>query len=365
MADLAEIVRTFSPDYCTRYSDRMLPSHLRALNDIGACRTEVFGGHLGQCDQCGYQHYSYHSCRNRSCPTCHAGDRRRWLDKRQAQLLPIPYYHVVFTLPEELRHIVRRHQKALYAALFQAAAEALQTLCADERYVGGDIGILAVLHTWTRQLIFHPHVHFLVTGGGLTKNGEWLAARKKYLVPVTALSQIFRAKFMALARTACPEERFPESIWEKDWVTYCKPAVQGRKRLLDYLGRYVHSIAISNRRILRVNKGQVVFEYKDSRDDRWKTTILTGEEFLRRFLQHVLPRGFHKVRYYGLFSPRNKSRLSQAQWGLSLQEEKRQTKTDAPSDEPDNNLQPKVCPKCVGGIMLIVSWIPRATRGPP
>lgn len=365
MANLAEIVRTFGPDYCTRHGDRIPPSHLRALNDIVACRTEVFGGHLARCHQCGHQHYSYHSCRNRSCPTCHAGDRQRWLDKRQAQLLPISYYHVVFTLPEDLRQIVRRRQKALYAALFQAAAEALQTLCADARYIGGDIGLLTVLHTWTRQLIFHPHVHCLVTGGGLTQNGQWLAARKKYLVPVTALSQIFRARFMALARIACPEEIFPESLWEKDWVVYCKPAVQGSKKLLDYLGRYVHSIAISNRRILRVHKGQVTFEYKDSRDNRWKTTTMPGEEFLRRFLQHVLPRGFHKVRYYGLFSPRNTSRLRQAQWGLSLQQEKRQTETDAPTTKPDDNEQPMDCPQCAGGIMLIISWIPRVTRGPP
>ena len=365
MANLAEIVRTFGPDYCDRHGDRMPPSHLRALTDIGACRTEVFGGHLAQCDQCGHQHYSYHSCRNRSCPQCHTGDQRRWLDKRRAELLPIPYFHAVFTLPEELRPLVRRRQKALYAALFAAAAEALQVLCSDPRYVGGKIGILAVLHSWTRQLRYHPHVHCLVTGGGLTTDGEWHEARKKYLVPVVVLSQLFRAKFMALVRKACPEENFPESIWETDWVVYCKPAIQGSGKLLDYLGRYVHRIAVSNSNILRVDKGQVTFTYKDSRDNHWKRTTLPGAEFLHRFLQHVLPRGFHKARYYGLFSPRQKERLRQAQWGLSLQEEKKRMETASPTGEANDSTQPPVCPKCAQGLMLIISWIPRATRGPP
>ncbi len=343
----------------------MPPSHLRALSDIGACRTEVFGGHLAQCDHCGHQRYTYHSCHNRSCPQCHTGDRRRWLDKRQMELLPIPYFHVVFTLPEELQPIVRRQQKALYAVLFKAAAEALHTLCSDPRYVGGEIGSLAVLHTWTRQLHYHPHVHCLVTGGGLTNNGDWCSARKKYLIPVAALSQLFRARFMALARTACPDEPFPESVWKKSWVVYCKPAVQGSKNLLDYLGRYVHRIAIGNSHILGVNKEQVSFTYKDSRDNHWKRISLPGEEFLRRFLQHVLPRGFHKVRYYGLFSPRNKTRLRHVQWGLSLQEESRQIETETKTAETGGGPHPSACPKCAEGLMLIISWIPRANRGPP
>lgn len=363
MPDLAEIIRTFGPDYLARHGQHLLPSHARALRDLVSCRTETLGGHLAQCDQCGHQHYSYHSCRNRSCPQCHTGDRERWLEKRHAELLPIPYFHVVFTLPEALRTLVSRHQKQLYAVLFKAAADALLTLSADPRYVGGQIGILSVLHTWTRQLGRHPHVHCLVTGGGLTQKGIWQPARKKYLVPVTALSPLFRARFMALARKALPEETFPDSLWEKDWVVYCKPALQGSRKLLDYLGRYVHRIAITNRRILSIDRGQVTFEYKDSKNNCWKKYSVPGEEFLRRFLQHVLPRGFHKVRYYGLLGPRNRSRHRQIQWMLA----KDQGSTGNPAPEPaqDDIEESCPCPICESGIMLVITLIPRTPRGPP
>jgi len=364
MPDLAEVVRTFGPEYFALHGERMPPSHARAMRDLVACRTEVFGGHMAQCDQCGHQHYSYHSCRNRSCPQCHTGDSTRWVEKRQAELLPVPYFHVVFTLPDELRALVWQHQKLLYAILFKSAADALLSLTADPRYVGGSVGILSVLHTWTRQLGRHPHVHCLVTGGGIDANGCWTDARKKYLVPVQALSALFRAKFMALSRKALPEERFPESLWEKDWAVYCKPAIQGSKKLLDYLGRYVHRIAITNRRILSIHKGQITFEYKDSRDNRWKKCTLPGEEFLRRFLQHVLPRGFHKVRYYGLLGPRNRIKLRQLQLLLTTKEaETADHRVSGGAQEENRDWLP--CPRCETGIMLVLLLIPRATRGPP
>jgi len=364
MPDLAAVVREFGPEYFAQYGERMLPSHSRALRDLVVCRTEALGGHLAQCDQCGHQHYSYHSCRNRSCPQCHTNESARWLEKRQAELLPIPYFHVVFTLPEELRTLVSRHQKTLYGILFKSAAEALLSLSADPRYVGGNVGILSVLHTWTRQLGRHPHVHCLVTGGGLTADGHWLGARKKYLVPVAALSILFRARFMALARKALPDEVFAESLWEKNWVVYCKPAIQGSRKLLDYLGRYVHRIAITNRRILAIHKGQVTFEYKDSKDNRWKKYTLPGAEFLRRFLQHVLPRGFHKVRYYGLLGPRNRSRLRQLQLLLATNEPEVSSTTDAAAiHEKAEESCP--CPLCEFGVMLVIALLPRAARGPP
>lgn len=364
MPDLAGIVREFGPEYFAHHGQRMLPSHVRAMRDLVACRTEILGGHLAQCDQCGHQHYSFHSCRNRSCPQCHSGDIARWLEKRQAELLPTPYFHVVFTIPDTLQAIIWSHQKRLYSALFKAAADALLSLTADPRYVGGNVGILAVLHTWTRQLGRHAHVHCLVTGGGLTDGGHWLDARKKYLVPVKALSSLFRAKFMALVHKALPEESFPESVWQKDWVVYCKPAIQGSKKLLDYLGRYIHRIAITNRNILAIHKGQVTFKYKDSRDNRWKKSTLPGEEFLRRFLQHVLPRGFHKVRYYGLLSPRNRSRLRQLQLAMVAKE----PETASPAEPPpagDETEERPPCPRCETGFMLVITLIPRSTRGPP
>ena len=364
MADLAEVVHLFGPNYRQHYGEHMLPSHVRALRDIAACRTEFFGGHMAQCDQCGHQHYSYHSCRNRSCPQCHTNDGIRWLEKRHTELLPIPYFHAVFTLPEDLRSIAWRHQKKLYAVLFKAAAETLLTLCNNPNHVGGIVGMMGVLHTWTRQLHHHPHVHFLVTGGGLSTDGHWLAARKRYLVPVAALSLLFRAKFMDLARKACPDETFPESAWKQNWVVYCKPVKQGNKKLLDYLGRYVHRIAITNQRILAIHKGQVTFSYKDSKNNHWKRCTLPGEEFLRRFLQHVLPRGFHKVRYYGLLSPRNRFRLRQLQWLLASDEREEDNARDV---EPELNCPDKVipCPVCKDGLMLIIIQIPRLVRGPP
>ena len=252
----------------------------------------------------------------------------------------------------------------MYAILFQASAQALLTLSADPRYVGGNVGILSVLHTWTRQLGRHPHVHCLVTAGGLTTDGRWLVARKKYLVPVAALSILFRAKFMALARKALPEVDFPESLWADNWVVYCKPALQGSQKLLDYLGRYVHRIAITNRRILAIHKGQVTFEYKDSRDARWKKCTLPGAEFLRRFLQHVLPRRFHKVRYYGLLGPRKRAKLRQLQLLLSAKEQDAENIANSTSADHEQE-ESCPCPICKTGLMLIISILPRATRGPP
>lgn len=364
MPDLAAIVREFGPEYFAQHGERMLPSHRRALQDLVACRTEILGGHLAQCDQCGHQHYSYHSCRNRSCPQCHSGDTARWLENRQTELLPVPYFHVIFTLPAVLRTTIWQHQRLMYAILFKASAHAMLSLSADPRYVGGKVGILSVLHTWTRQLDRHPHVHCLVTGGGLTADGRWLAARKTYLVPAEALSILFRAKFMALARKALPDEHFPESLWDKNWVVYCKPAIQGSRKLLDYLGRYVHRIAITNQRILAVHKGQVTFEYKDSKDNRWKKCTLPGAEFLRRFLQHVLPWRFHKVRYYGLLGPRKRSRLRQLQLLLSANKKGSEIIADAATADPVKE-ESCPCPICKIGFMLVISLLPRTTRGPP
>jgi hypothetical protein len=364
MPELAEVFRTFGPAYLERFGERMPPSHRRALSDLVACRTEVMGGHLAQCDHCGHQHYSYHSCCNRNCPKCRSNDTSVWLEKRRSELLPTSYFHLVFTLPEALREPVRRNQKILLGILMSAAAHALQTLAVDPRYVGGEMAVLAVLHTWTRSLIYHPHVHCLVPGGGLAKDGTWHPARKKYLLPVTALSTIFRARFMALARKELPEEAFPETLWDKPWVVYCKPALQGSEKLLDYLGRYIHRVAITNRRIKTVRNGQVTFEFKDAQARRWKVMTLPAEEFLRRFLQHVLPKGFHKVRYYGLLSPRKRTWLRQLQ--LLLAEPVTDASTGQPTEEEDSATgQSLSCPACRIGILVVISWLPRQGRSPP
>jgi hypothetical protein len=234
------------------------------MDDIVHCRTEALGGHLLQCDHCGQEHYVYHSCRNRSCPKCHRLDTEAWLAERRQELLPTPYFHVVLTLPQELRPLVRSNQKALYDILLRAAAQALITLAADPQYVGGLIGVLCVLHTWTRALVYHPHVHCLVPGGGVSADRtEWRPARQTSLVPVQAPAKLFRALFLDLVRRERPDLTLPEVVRTKGWAVYCKPALQGTEQVLRYLGRYAHRIALTNSRILSVEDGQVCFRYQD------------------------------------------------------------------------------------------------------
>ena len=362
MVELADIVSTYGADYLKQFGDSMLPSHRRALFDIAACRTEQMGGHVTECPICGHQDYSYHSCKNRSCPKCHGNDTKRWLEKREAELLPTRYFHLVFTLPSELRDIVRSNQKKLYAILMQAAAETLLKLGRDGKFVGGKLGILAVLHTWTRALEQHPHVHMLVPAGGLDKDGLWRCARKKFLVPVEALSTGFRGRFMTLARAALPETVFPSEVWDKKWVVFCRPTFRKEKQVLRYLGRYVHRIAISNNRIESCEDGRVTFRYQNSDTQQWKRMSLPATEFLRRYLQHVLPQGFHKVRYYGLLSPANRFTLKRIQ--LLLAERSRSAQADQEGTQPKTG-QDCICPCCSEGIMVVISWLPRRARSPP
>jgi len=363
MVDLADIVKAHGAQYRATFGDRMLQSHKRALSAIAQCRTEALGGHLAQCEECGHQHYSYHSCKNRSCPTCHGDDTKRWLEQREAELLPVHYFHLVFTLPQELREIVRKNQKQLYGILMQAATEALLAIGLDPEHVGGKLGILAVLHTWTRALEHHPHVHMLVPAGGLDKDGVWRPARKKeFLVPVRALSRGFRGRFMKLARKALPDVTFPKEVWDKEWVVFCKPAFNRTRKVLRYLGRYVHRIAITNNRILSLSNGNVTFRYQPSDSQEWRTMKLPANEFLRRFLQHVLPQGFHKVRYFGLWSPRNRTTLKRLQL---LLEERRQREEAKSADTPPPPKPQRRCPCCEDGRMIIIQWLPKQPRSPP
>lgn len=362
---LAEIFREHAESYLTRYGERILPSHRRALSDIVRCRTEALGGQLFQCTQCGQRHYVYHSCRNRSCPRCHGTQTQDWLEARRRELLPVTYFHLVFTLPKELRDLVRSHQEALLSALLRAASSALMKLARDPHYLGGQIGILAVVHTWTRAMVYHPHVHCLVPGGALSPDGRWLPARKRFLVPVTALSEIFRAKFMELARKALPEVGFPSSVWKTPWVVYAKPSVQGAEQVLRYLARYVHRIAITNDRIVSTENGRVRFRYLDSRDRRWKTMELEALEFLRRYLQHVLPRGFHKVRYYGLLAPANRHRLETIKTLLADANPQPQARPDNLSSNSVPAGDPLRCPYCTTGTLVWVARILPCGRSPP
>jgi len=364
MIELAEVIRKHSPEYLEKFGDRMPHNHKRALSAIVACRTEAMGGHLDECDkQCGHSEYFYHSCKNPSCPKCHGADTKRWLGKREAELLPVPYFHLVFTLPAALREIVRSNQKLLYAILFQAAIAALVKLGLDRKYLGGQLGMVAVLHTWTRAKEYHPHLHLLVPGGALDKDGVWRPARRKYLVPVRALSPIFRAIFMKLARKALPKETFPQEAWDHDWVVFSRPTFKKTKKVLSYLARYVHRVAIANNSIIALEDNHVTFRYQNADTREWKTMRLKAMEFLRRFLQHVLPKGFHKVRYFGFLHPTNKVTLKRLQ--LLLMERDRKRTAELEQEIAARTETVKVCPCCKVGIMVMVSLLPRKSRSPP
>ena len=384
MPGVADVVRRAGAAYLARYGGAngaaMPPSHRRALHDLVACRTAELGGHVTQCEACGAEHYVYHSCRNRSCPTCHGAATRAWSLAREAELLPVPYFHVVFTLPAELRAVVRSHQRLLLGLLMSTAAESLQALAADPHYVGGTLGILAVLHTWTRALVYHPHVHCLVPGGGIAPDRSpdrspdgvgWRAARGNFLVPVRALSVHFRARFLARLAAVLPGVVVPPAVWRKAWVVYCKPTVQGSATVLHYLARYVHRVAITDRRILAVDADHVTFRYRgELRSEQrqgWRTMKLPAAEFLRRFLQHVLPRGFHKVRYYGFWRPSAaplRARLREQLSALTPFEPQSSARTPAAGDDSlesqaHRSLRRR-CPDCASGELRIIRRLPRA-----
>jgi hypothetical protein len=321
--ELADVVRQFISEYLSQYGSLMMPSQKRALADIMACCTRELGGRLYRCDDCTESFWRFHCCRNRACPKCHGKQTQQWLEKREAELLPCGYFHAVATVPSELRDVFQRDQKFMYGLLMKVAADAVKELCAKKRHLGALPGILSVLHTWTGQLGYHPHVHMLVTAGGITSDGQhWEPARGEFLVPVSVLSQKIAAKF----REALKQEKpavfagIGASVWRREWVSFCKPYGQGNDAVLNYLSRYVFRTAISNARILRMDETHVTFRWKDRDADTWRTERLPGVEFLRRFLQHVLPRGFHKVRYYGLWHP-SKRHLSSRAWLLLMLEQ--------------------------------------------
>ena len=371
MPEVADIFRLYGPGYLERFGQRMLPSHHRALRDLCDCRTPALGGKLYVCNRCGREHYAYHSCRNRACPKCHGRDTEAWLDARRQELLPVPYFHLVFTLPGEFRGLVRRHQKALYPVLIKAAAQALMKLAADPHYVGGQIGIMAILHTWSRTLVYHPHVHCLVPGGGRSPDGQWLPARDGFLVPVKAMSKLFPGRFLHLAAKALPHVRLPPSAPGRKWVVYCKPTLHGADGVLRYLGRYVHRVAITNHRLLSIDDGKVTFRYRDSRNQESRTMTLPAMEFIRRFLQHVLPHGFHKVRYYGLWAPSNRRRLLELQDALTPHTDNALHAAEALLTEASNSplkaprADERPCPHCSTGRLVFLRTLAPQERAPP
>lgn len=371
MSRLGAILRAHGPAYRQRFETRMSRDQLRAMRDLAACHTSVLGGVRWQCPRCQERVFAYRSCGNRHCPACGQADAILWLARQQRMLLPgVPYHLLTFTVPEALRRPIRSHPREALPLLFEAARSALLDLCRDPRFLGGLPGLTAVLHTWTRQHLYHPHVHFLATGGGLGTDGTWRQTGPKFLVPVRALSEIFRARLRDALRERHPAifATVPGKVWRKPWVVHSKPVGAG-DHALGYLARYIHRVALADSAILRHDDREVVFRYRDSQTGQSRTARLEPMEFLRRFLQHVLPSGFRKVRHFGLHhsSKRKALRLLQAQLaftrGLPL----------PPADPPVRPpLPPRLCPKCAGPMCEEGSFLPaprptpQATaRGPP
>lgn len=319
--ELADVVRRFMGPYKEQFGHLMPPSHHRALQDIVACMTEAMGGERYHCNDCNEAFWIYHGCRNRSCPKCHGRQIAKWLKSRSTEVLPCRYFHLIATVPSELRSLFLRHQKTLYGLLMKTAAESVRDLATEKRFVGAQVGILAVLHTWTGQLHHHPHVHMLVTGGGVIADGAaWHEAPKDFLVPVRKLSPMIAKRFAAASQKDHPEifEQIPDKVWRREWRSYCKPYGKGQDAVLNYLARYVFRVALTNRRLIAMDETHVTLRYKDNDTGQWKIIRLEGVQFLRRFLFHVLPKGFHKVRYYGLWHPCKRDQQARARLLLEL-----------------------------------------------
>jgi hypothetical protein len=321
--EVADIFRAHADDYCDRHS--VSAEQATVLWRLRACRTADLGGHIEACDACGFRRIAYNSCRDRHCPKCQGPQRAAWLESRLERLLPVNYFHVVFTLPEALNPLMLRNPRPLYDLLFRAASQTVLQLAADPKRLGAQVGLTAVLHTWGQNLLFHPHLHGVVTGGGLAPDGSrWIATRPRYFLPVKVMGRLFRGKFLAGLRTlydtgglrlegsvatlADPDvfQCWLTPLYRQDWVVYAKPPFGGAEQVFRYLGRYSHRVAIANSRLLSLVDGQVTFAYRDYADDhRTKSMTVTADEFIRRFLLHVLPRRFVRIRHYGLLAGRN------------------------------------------------------------
>lgn len=364
--EVADIFRAHGEVY--RQQHVLTPDQQKVMRAIEVCRTEVLGGHLDVCDRCGHSQPSYNSCRNRHCPKCQSLVGAKWVEERMARLLPVHYFHVVFTVPSSLRPVFRRNQRAMYKLLFEATTKTLLTLGDDEKRLGAQFGITAVLHTWTRELEFHPHLHCIVTGGGLSPDGTtWVAARRKYLFPVKVLSRLFRGLFLdGLSRLhAAGDVRIDgdlhallDPLYGAEWVVYAKRPFGGPDHVFKYLGRYTHRVGISNQRLLSFDHRGVCFATKNGR-----TITLAPQEFIRRFLLHVLPPGFVKIRHYGLFASGNvPTRLAAARSLFPAPASPPPAPTDVehPTDEIEwqvrllrlTGIDVTRCPRCGEGRMI-------------
>lgn len=324
MVEVQDIFLKHGPEY--RENHKLTLFQHKAMSAIQKCRTSQLGGHIDVCESCGNTQISYNSCRNRHCPKCQTLAKERWIDNQKSNLLNIGYFHVVFSIPDILNLMVYQNQKELYTLLFKAVAETLAELASDKKYLGAKLGFTSVLHTWGQNLLHHPHIHCIVPGGGLSSIGKWVNSRKKFFIPVKVLSRKFRGKFLYyLKQLYCQNkiefhgsqkflsnvkdfENLLSTLYSKEWIVYCKPPFKNAAYVVEYLGRYTHRVAISNNRIISVENGNVAFRWRDYKDgSKLKLMTVSANEFIRRFLIHILPSGFMKIRHYGFLGNRNKN----------------------------------------------------------
>jgi len=353
---VADVLRRYGGQYLERFGATMPGEHKKVLHAITACRTGELGTVLYACQSCGKIHPIGRSCGNRHCPTCQHDKTKAWLEKQTDRLLPCPYFLVTFTLPAELRALARSHQRVMYAALFEASSEALRALAADPKFVGADrLGFFGVLHTWGRTLQYHPHVHYVVPGGGIDQDGSrWLPSRADFLVPAPALSILFRAKFRDILRREGLLGHVDPSVWRRDWVVDLQAAGDGRASLR-YLAPYVFRVAIGDRRIVSYDDGKVTFTYRRSGSNRVRKMTLEAMEFIRRFLQHVLPSGFQKVRHYGFLSPNSGTSIEAVRWLVTVHNGATFALVAKRAEEPAAPPTPR-CPAC-GGRMFVLGFV--------
>lgn len=389
--EVARVFRDFGSSYRDIFGSCMPRRHHRAMRAIETCRTAELGGHVDECDQCGVLRVSYNSCRNRHCPKCQGLKREKWLDARKEELLPVAHVHIVFTIPQELRPLALRNQSVVYGILFKAASETIMELSRDTRHLGAEIGCIAILHTWSQSLIDHPHLHCIVTGGGLSLDGtQWVAAGKNYFLPVKVLSRLFRGKFLHYLKEAFDAKdlvfpgrisllgdqksfgQFMTDLYGKEWVVYCKEPLRSAMHVIEYLGRYTHRVAISNERIVRVGVREVTFRVRDpSTEGATRLMTLDAFEFIRRFLLHILPDRFMKIRYYGLLSNRNrKEKLRRCRELLGVSHSTESSESCKESWEETlfrvTGIDLRVCPHCGKGHMVRKDVVPaRQGRWPP
>jgi hypothetical protein len=381
--EVADIFRRHGPAWRQAHAGHVSLAQLKVMSAIETCRTAMLGGHVEGCEDCGHTRIAYNSCRNRHCPKCQGAAAREWLAAREADLLPVGYFHVVFTVPAEVANIAFHNKAVVYDLLFRAASETMLTIAADPKHLGARIGVTAVLHTWGSAMTHHPHIHMIVPGGGISLDGErWIASRPAFLLPVRVLSKLFRRLFLAglIERHAAGRLHFfgdqirlsdrrtflrhLAPVRKTNWVVYAKPPFGGPEAVLAYLSRYTHRVAISNRRLISLNETGVTFRYKDYRRDgneRQRTMTLHADEFIRRFLLHVLPKGFHRIRHYGLLaSAGRKANVARARELLA-------TAMPSKTEEPVPPPPPRTPCPCCGGRMIIIEIIHGVAqpRAPP